>query len=389
MKKRKISFTSILLIITISFLVGFLSNGLLNKYLNKNAFSDEQIDMINMVGKIINDDAIEVHQKDKLVDYALKGMAAALNDEYAYYFTAEELDDYVKSTNGVVEGGIGASLYFDGEKYIFPEVYKGLAAYSSGILPGDELIKVNGESIEGLSLEEIVSKVKGEAGTEVNITVIRDGKELAFNVVRSNGQRELVEYKMIDSILYTRIISFHGNAVEYFSKALEYGKSNNYDGIIIDLRDNPGGELEVFVQIADYLLEEGEVFYALDKNGNKILSERSNAGGVDKEICVIVNGDSASASEALCGALRDLGNAKIVGTKTFGKGIMQSNYTLPNGGMFKLTTAKYYLPNGDCIQGEGITPDYVVELPESLRGKIWMLNEEDIQLKKAVEVLTE
>jgi len=381
MKKRKISFTSILLIITISFLVGFLSNGLLNKYLNKNAFSDEQIDLINMVGKIINDDAIEVHEKDKLVDYALKGMAAALDDEYAYYFTAEELDDYVKSTNGVVEGGIGASLYFDGEKYIFSEVYKGLAAYSSGILPGDELIKVNGESIEGLSLEEIVSKVKGEAGTEVNITVIRDGKELAFNVVRSNGQRELVEYKMIDSILYTRIISFHGNAVEYFSKALEYGKSNNYDGIIIDLRDNPGGELEVFVQIADYLLEEGEVFYALDKNGNKILSERSNAGGVDKEICVIVNGDSASASEALCGALRDLGNAKIVGTKTFGKGIMQSNYTLPNGGMFKLTTAKYYLPNGDCIQGEGITPDYVVELPESLRGKIWMLNEEDIQLK--------
>lgn len=388
-RKQGVSWLSILLIVVISFSAGAGATLAISAWLNKDGLTNDQIALLNSANSIIKNEAIENHDQDFIVEFALKGMAAALNDEYAYYFTEEELDSYIKATTGVVEGGIGAYILEENNSFILSEVYKGLSAYSAGIRSGDELIKVNGESVKDLAKNEVIAKVKGEVGTEVNLTVLRDGKELAFNVMRIDGQRELVEYKMIGSILYTRIVSFHSNAAELFAKALKYGEQNGYNGIIIDLRDNIGGELDVFVEIADYLLKEGEVFYALDKDGNKIRSERSDSNSVDKKMCVIVNGESASASEALCGALRDLGDAKIVGTKTYGKGVMQSNYILQNGGMFKLTTAKYYLPNGECIHGEGITPEYIVELPEEYENKIWMLNEEnDAQLKKAIEVLT-
>ena len=389
MKKKKLSFFTIAFIVIISFVCGYFSNIGANLIFNRNGLTSKQISVLNTATKIIDEYAIEEHESDFVVDYALKGMAASLNDEYAYYFTKEELNEYVKSTTGTVEGGIGASLYKEEDKLIFAEIYKGLSADAAGLKTGDILTKVNNESINGLSLEEVVNKVKGESGTDVKITVTREQKELSFNVKRTDGQRQLVEYKMVNDFLYVKIISFHGNAVEYFKKALDFGETNNYKGIIMDLRDNPGGELQIFVEIADLLLGEGEIFYAKDKNDNKICVKKSDKESVNKPISVIVNGSSASASEAMAGALRDLGNAHIVGTKTFGKGIMQTNFNLENGGMFKLTTAKYYLPNGDCIHGEGITPEYIVELPQNLSEKFWLITtENDTQLNKAVEVLT-
>lgn len=389
MKKKRISFVTILLIIAVSFAGGYFFNIISGNVLNKNALTIEQSNLLNTAHQIIKEYAIDEHDSDYVVDYALKGMAASLEDDYAYYFTKEELSEYIKSSTGTVEGGIGASVYSDGDKIIFSEIYKGLSADSAGLKAGDELIKVNDEKINGLTPTEVAAKVKGESGTSVKLTVNRNGKELSFSVERTDGQRELVEYRMIDKILYAKIISFHGNAVECFDKALEFGEKNGYEGIVLDLRDNPGGELEVFVKIADKLLKEGEIFYAKDRNGNKILVETSDEKSVDKPISVIVNDSSASASEAMAGALRDLGDAKIVGIKTFGKGILQTNFELSNGGMFKLTTAKYYLPNGDCIHEKGIEPDFVVELPEDLNEKVWLRNDNnDTQLKKAIEVLT-
>ena len=389
MRKKRISFVTVLLLIAISFAGGYFFNIISGNILVNNALTMEQNKLLNMAHQIIKEYAIDEHESDYVVDYALKGMVASLNDEYAYYFTKDEFLEYIKSSTGTVEGGIGASIYNDGENLIFSEIYKGLSAEAAGIKAGDVLIKVDNESINGLTPADVAKKVKGESGTNVKLTINRNGKELSFNVERTDGQRELVEYKMIDNILYTKIISFHGNAVECFEKALLFGEKNGYKGIILDLRDNPGGELEVFVEIADKLLKEGEVFYAKDRNGNKILVEKSDEKSIEKPISVIVNDLSASASEAMAGALRDLGNAKIVGTKTFGKGILQTNFELPNGGMFKLTTAKYYLPNGDCIHEKGIEPEFVVELPENLNEKVWLRNDKnDTQLKKAVEVLT-
>ncbi len=387
MSKKRRSFISILLIIVISFACGYFADNLVQNFYN--GFSDEQIRLINTANQIIQQTAIDDYDNDYIVDYALKGMAAALDDDYAYYYTKEELAEYQKSTTGTVEGGIGASVFDDNGEIIITEIYKGLSAEASGLKAGDRIIKVNGEPVDGLTLTELVSKVKGEVGTSTKISVLREDKELSFNVERSDGQRQMTEYRMIDKLLYVKIISFHGNALEYFKKAIEYGEANNYQGIILDLRDNPGGELDIFVAIADILLPEGEVFYAKDKHGNKFSEKYSDADFVNKPLSVIVNGSSASASEAMTGALRDIGNARIVGTKTFGKGIMQNNYPLDNGGMFKLTTAKYYLPNGDCVHGEGITPEYVTELSEELTEKYWLRNDQnDLQLKKAIEVLT-
>lgn len=388
MKKKKISFVSLFFIITISFSLGFFADILVG-FFNKNLLNVKQTSLINTGYGIIQKYAIDDYEGDYVVDFALKGMAASLDDNYAYYFTAEEFNEYMKSANGTVEGGLGATLQDDSDEVVISEVYKGLSAETAGLKAGDVIVGIDNENVSGLNASEISRKSKGESGTTVKITVKRNGKELSFNVERTDGQRELVEYRMIGKLLYTRIISFHGNAVECFEKALEFGESNGYEGIIMDLRDNPGGDVDVFSEIADKLLKEGEIFYALDKNGNKIRSESSDEKSVEKPISVIVNGSSASASEAMAGALRDLGGAKIVGTKTFGKGIMQTNFELTNGGMFKLTTARYFLPNGDCIHGEGIEPHYVIELPDDLNTKVWLRNDKnDTQLQKAIEVLT-
>lgn len=387
MKRKRVSFLSLILIIVISFCGGYFFNSLLNK----GTLTFQQAQALNQAAKIINDAAIEQQDSDYTVDYALKGMAASLDDDYAYYFTPEELEEYNNSVSGIVEGGIGVQIVKEDNICLVVDVYKGLTADAAGLKVNDILIKVDDEDISELSLEEISNKVKGEADTSVKITVLRDNKELSFNVQRSNGQREMTEYKMLEGtkVLYIKIISFRGNAAEYFKKAIDFGQENRYESILIDLRDNGGGELSIFASIADILLPEGEIFYAMDRHGNKNNIITSDADYIDKPVCVLVNGASASASEAFAGALRDMGNAKLVGTKTFGKGIMQTSYTLSNGGVFKLTTGKYYLPSGKCIHEEGIEPEYIVELSEELTTKYWLRNyENDLQLKKAIELLT-
>ncbi len=387
MKKKRTSFLSVILIIVISFFGGFFANS----YLNGGALTFQQTQLLNQAAKLIKDYGINEYNDETTVDYALKGMAASLNDPYAYYFTKDELTEYNNSISGVVEGGIGVQIVHENGKCIVASVYEGLSAKSAGIKVNDVIVKVNDESIEEIDIEQISQKVKGEAGTFVKITVLRNDKELSFNVERSNGQRQMTEYSMIENtgILYIKIISFRGNAVQYFKKAIEFGEKNNYQSILVDLRDNGGGEISIFGEIADLLLPKAEIFYALDRHGNKIQSVTSDENYIDKPICVLVNGNSASASEAFAGSLRDLVDAKTVGVKTYGKGIMQTSYTLSNGGVFKLTTGKYYLPKGECIHEKGITPEYIVELNEELTNKYWLLNSEnDLQFKKAVEILT-
>ena len=387
MKRKRTSLLSILLIIVISFCGGFF----FNSYIGGNALTYKQSQVLNQAAKLIKNYGINEYDSDLTVDYALKGMAASLDDPYAYYFTKEELVQYNNSVAGVVEGGIGVQITDENGRYVITSVYSGLAAKSAGIQVNDEIIKVDGESIKDIGIEEISKKVKGKVGTIVNITVLRNNKELSFNVLRSNGQRQMTEYSMIENtgILYIKIISFRGNAVEYFKKAIEFGKTNDYQSILLDVRDNGGGEITIFGEMADILLPKGETFYALDRHGNKIQSVSSDENFIDKPMCVLVNGNSASASEAFAGALRDLGKAKLVGVQTYGKGIMQTSYTLSNGGVFKLTTGKYYLPNGECIHETGITPEYIVELSEELTTKYWLLNNDnDLQLKKAIEILT-
>ncbi len=398
MKKRKVSLSSAIVMLVAGCLIGALvTAGIFSQaFISENGqllysgLSIKQIKIINEAASIINRYSIEEQDNEHTLDYALKGMAASLDDDYAYYFTPEELKEYNDSSSGTVQGGIGAGVQDVNGDITITDIYKSLTADAAGLKAGDIIRAVNDESVKGKSLSETVALVKGETGTSVKITVERDGKELAFNVMRGDGQRQMTEYRMIGKVLYIKINSFHGNVVEYFNKAIDFGVENMYEGIVIDLRENPGGELNLFAEIADKMLPEGETFYALDRYGNRTSVCRSDAGYIDKPVSVIINASSASASEALAGALRDMGNAKTVGVKSFGKGIMQTSIPLSNGGMFKLTTAKYYLPGGDCIHKKGIEPEYKVELSEELTQKYWLRNDEnDLQLKKAIEVLTE
>lgn len=389
MSKKSNSIISIILIVVISFCAGFITNRVAVGSGVIGGLSAEEIGLLNKVYTLIDKHSIEHHDSEDIVDYAIKGMAASLDDPYAYYFTPEEYAQYMNSVSGVVQSDVGLEIANDDGKAVVSEVYKGLSAYAVGIKPGDVIIKLDDQEIAGKTVSDVNAMLKGESLSYVKITVLRDGTELSFNVQRTDGQREMAEYSMINSLLHVKIIAFRGNATECFEKAIEYGKSNNYTGVIIDLRNNLGGDVDIFAEIADILLPEGETFYTMDKNGKKGDIETSDANCIDKPMAVLINGNSASASEALAGALRDMGDATLIGTQSYGKGIMQTSYSLSNGGVFKMTVAKYYLPSGECIHDKGLTPEYVIELPEELNNKSWLLNSEnDVQLKKAVEVLT-
>ncbi len=387
MKRKGISLLAVVIIGVLCFTSGFFAN----KLLFASSLSFEQLIAINRAISLTQNYSIYDQDKAHTVDFAIKGIAASLDDDYAYYYTADEMVEFSNYVAGIVQGGIGAEYAnVDGE-CIFTEVFRGLTAYEAGIRAGDQLVRVNEIDITSETYSEIPQLIKGAENETVKLTVVRDGKTLAFNVKYGNGQRQMTEYSMIENtkILYVKIIGFRGNVVEYFNKAIAYGEQNGYESIIMDLRENAGGEVNLFAEIADTLLPKGITFYAMDKKGNKSSIKTSDEACINKPVCVIINGSSASASEAMAGALRDLGNATLVGTKSYGKGIMQTSFTLSNGGVFKLTTGKYYLPNGDCIHGVGISPHYVVELSKELTQKYWLRNSEnDLQLKKAIEVLT-
>lgn len=386
MSKKKQSNVTLILVMVIVFLLGYVTRS----FLNTDTFTFNQNKMINKVAQLIRDNYIEEVDQDYIADFAMKGMAAALQDPYAYYYTPEEILAYNESVSGVVHGNIGVSLASDGGKIVVSEVYKGMPADALGMRAGDVILDVDGKSTAGLSASQVSALLSGETGTILSVTVERNGKTLKFNPTRSDGQRDLAEYRMLENgILYIKIFSFNGNAYAKVKEAVEFGEANGYKSVLIDVRNNGGGSIDIFASMADLFLPEGETFYALDRKGNKIESCKSDARHIDKPCAVLVNGSSASASEAFAGAMRDMGNAKLVGTKTYGKGVMQVTYGLPNGGAFKITVAKYYLPGGECIHELGVTPEYVVELDESLDSRHWLLNDSnDLQLKKAIELLT-
>ena len=350
--------------------------------------SISQFESISQAAGIVKNNAVEDYDSEKITQMLLSGLSAGLNDDYSRYYTAEELKQYNDQKDGVIEGGIGVTVAVTQVGIKITEVYEDSPAKNAGLKAGDIILSVDGKSTQGLSASELAELVSGQNGTKVALRVLRNGQEAVFEPVRAHITAPMVTHRKIDDITYIKYKSFHGNAVEKFREALDFAQSQGSKGIIIDLRDNLGGDLDIMAKTADMILPEGEIFYAMDKNGKRYSEKNSDADFVDLPIVILVNGYSASASEAFTGAARDFKRAVTVGTKTYGKGIMQTTYTLPNGGAFKLTTAKYYLPGGECIHKTGITPDCVVELPDGKASRdADMTDEQDTQLQKALELL--
>lgn len=323
-----------------------------------------------------------------------KGLMEALDDPYSCYYTPEEYASLMESSSGVY-CGIGA--------YVSQNVTTGIItivkpfvdgpAYNAGVLPGDIIYKVNDEEVTGTDLTKVVGNMKGEEGTEVKISIMREGKNDPIDFVIKRGTVEVptISFEMLeDKIGYIYISEFDDITITQFKSAIDELVADGMAGLVIDVRDNPGGLYDACVEMLDRILPKGLLVYQEDKNGTR-LSESSadNKEVLKVPISVLINGNSASASEIFAGALQDYDKATIVGTKSFGKGIVQSVIPIGDGSAIKVTISKYFTPSGRDIHGTGIEPDIKVELDEGLSQKVQISFDEDNQLQAAIKAVKE
>ena len=314
--------------------------------------SYQRYQKLEMLLQLVETYYYEDVDEDAMLENAAVGLMAGIGDIYSVYYTKEEMEKFNEETEGQY-AGIGCQLLAD---------------------PSDLLITVT----------------RGTPGESVKVTVMRGLDTLDFDVVRENVNINYVEYEILDdNIGYVMVFDFLGDAYEGFAEAIDAFKAANVSGMIIDLRNNGGGLVDTCVKMADLILPEGVVVSMKDKNGN-VTEEKIDDEYYDVPMVVLVNGYSASASEILAGAIRDYKAGTLVGTKTFGKGIVQSSLEFVDGSGMKVTTARYYTPSGECIHGVGIEPDVEIELDEDAVTRYGINNlphDHDAQLQKAIELL--
>ena len=312
-----------------------------------------------------------------------KGMMAGLGDVYTNYYTPEEYASFMESSNGSYSG-IGAMLSQDYNTGIITvvKVFEGSPAAEAGVQPDDILYKVKGEEVTGMDLNLVVSDLKGEEGTDVEASFMRGTDVLDLTLTRRSIEVPTVEYRLItDKIGYISISEFDDVTDDQFIAALDDLNSQGMENLIIDLRDNGGGLVDVTCNILDELLPEGLIVYTEDKYGNRQEEYSDAEHYFDGKMAVLVNGNSASASEIFAGAIKDYGVGTLIGTQTFGKGIVQSLFPLSDGSAIKITVSRYYTPAGNNIHEVGIAPDIVLDKDTE--------SADDNQLQKAIEVLSE
>lgn len=350
--------------------------------------SDEVQLKLGLLESYIRGYYLEEVDEEQLEDYLYYGLVAGLGDPYAAYYNEEETQSMLDSSSGSY-CGIGAMFSQNMITGVITvsRVYEGFPSYEAGILPEDILIKVEGEDVTGQDLTNVVTKIKGEEGTEVTITMLRGEEEIDFTMKRRVIEVPTVEHEMLeDNIGYIMISEFDGVTDAQFHEALTDLQAQGMKSLVIDLRNNGGGSVDAVCAIADELLPEGPIVFTEYKGEDRV-ARNSDEACVDLPMVVLMNGNSASASEILAGALQDYEAAEIVGTQSYGKGIVQSVIDLQDGTALKLTTAKYYTPDGNNIHEIGITPDVEIDLPEELKTLVEIPYEEDVQLQKAIEVL--
>ena len=321
---------------------------------------------------------------------AIDTMLASLNDPYTRFLDPKEFAEETNSIKGSLKG-IGTQIAIKDGKLVVVAPIENSPAEKAGIKSDDEILEINGESTKGISIDKAADKIRGEKGTTVNLLIKRKGEEkpLTFIIVRDEIEVKAVSTKppmdtvIPDNIQYIRLSSFISqNAGKEIGEILI--KNKNKDGYILDLRSNPGGLLTNAIVISDMLLRGGVIVSTVDRDGYKETARASNEFVTSKPFVVLVNKGSASASEILSGALKDNCRATLVGTQTFGKGIVQEINKLPEGSGVNITIQRYLTPNGNDIHKKGITPDVIVELSDDD-----IKNKNDAQLKKGIEILNQ
>ncbi len=352
---------------------------------------DEIVDKLAFLQMLVDKYYLESVEDVPFAEGIYKGFVASLKDPYSTYFTKEEYSALMESSSGIY-CGIGATVSQNTKTGVITVVkpFTTGPAYKVGILPGDILYKVNNEEVTGLDLSEVVGKMKGEEGTTVKVEVIREGKSdpIKYTITRQNIEVPTIEYKMLDDkIGYIAISEFDEITISQFSSAVSKLEKKGMKGLVLDVRNNPGGLLQSVVKILDRLLPPELLVYTEDKYG-----EREEEKAVDNKkltipMAVLINGQSASASEIFAGTLQDYKAATIIGTTSFGKGIVQKVIPLSDGTAIKLTISKYFTPNGRNIHKTGIKPDIEVELNEEMQKEVIIPVDKDNQLQEAIKTL--
>ena len=351
-------------------------------------FKSEENQKMELLNSLIDRYYIGDVDETDLSEGVYKGYIEGLGDPYSVYYDEEETKQMSESLSGEF-GGVGALMSQDRETGVITvlQVYDGSPAQEAGMRDGDTLYKVEGEEVTGEDLSDVVSKVKGEKGTQVTITVLRadTGEEEELTITRDTIEAQTVSCEMKEgNVGYIRITEFDTVTYEQYKEALEDLEDQGMERLIVDLRSNPGGNLDTVCDILDLMLPEGLIVYTEDKNGEREEYTSDEENQFDKPLVVMMNVYSASASEIFAGAIQDYGLGKIVGTQSYGKGVVQSVFDLQDGTSVKLTIAEYFTPNGRSIDGEGITPDVEVEYQYDENNP-----DADNQLEKAMEVVAQ
>lgn len=350
----------------------------------------EKLKPVADVMKIIKAKYVKDVNDSSLVEGAIRGMVQSLEDPYSIYMNPAEFEDFMISVNGSFEG-VGISLGSDEKTgaVIVISPIEGTPAQKAGILPQDRIIKVDDVDMTGKSIDDVVRLLRGPKGTKVTLYIERPGIKnlLKFELVRDNIRLKTVAYEMLDkNIGYIKITSFDSYTSDEFNNAITELKKKGVKGLILDLRNNPGGSLYESVKVADRILGKGLVVYTEDRNKNKLEEYYSGESKLSIPLVVLVNENSASASEILAGAIQDYKAGILVGTKTFGKGSVQELEPFENGAGLKITIARYFIPSGRSIDGVGIQPNVKAELNKGLNPFL-VPKEKDNQLAKALEIL--
>lgn len=340
------------------------------------------------------EDSIKTYYLDDVTNEELevgiyKGIVDALGDPYSTYYTTEELQKLKESTEGIYYG-IGAYVGYDQEKEyckltgIIPDT----PAEEAGLKAEDILVEIDGKDIRGMMTTDVVGLIKGEENTQVNLKVFRQGETdyLDFTVTRRQVEAPTVTYEMLENgIAYIQIAQFEEVTTGQFIENYEKAKQDGMKALLLDLRSNPGGTLTSVVAIARQLLPEGLIVYTEDKAGARQEYKCDGAHQIEVPMVVLINENSASASEILAGAIKDYGVGTLVGTTTFGKGIVQKVFGITDGTAIKLTTSHYYTPKGNDIHKVGVSPDIEVELDV----ENYLEDGSDNQKSRGIEILTE
>lgn len=320
---------------------------------------------------------------ETLTDSMCAGLVAGLDDKYSTYYTQEQYEQILQSTQGHYAGiGVGITREENGD-IVIAACYENTPAQAAGIREGDLLLEIDGQRVKGLETSEVVELIQQVAeGNAVDMALEREGVQYSVSVTVEEVESVSVTGRMLEGdVGYIQITQFTGVTAQQFEKCYQELLEQKMGSLVIDLRSNPGGLVNGVCDTLRQILPEGIIVYTEDKYGNRSEELCDGESPIGLPLAVLVNGSSASASEIFAGAVQDYGIGTIVGTVTYGKGVVQDTYPLKSGGAVKLTVSNYFTPKGNNINGRGITPDVEVEQPEDAK--------EDLQLKRALEVLQE